>query len=83
MIPLHLGLEKDHTEKWNRLGHGIGVAYQIKDDFEDAGKGREINYALLKASQHFGGSPFEASTKTNWKLCAAPRWQIWTLAVRA
>lgn len=64
IVPLHLQMDGAFAEKWYQLGHGIGVAYQIKDDFEDAEKeSKEINYALLKASQHFGGSPFRTISK--------------------
>lgn len=63
MGPSHFKANPKLITKWRALGQTLGVAYQIKDDFEDAvNEPTEINYALLLASMRYGGSAFRQLT---------------------
>lgn len=65
---LHFELAPELAADWRKLGEGLGLAYQIKDDFEDAcAESREINFALLVASEKWGGSAFRVMTEDERK----------------
>ena len=60
---MHFNLGSKLVSDWQKLGQGLGAAYQVKDDFEDAqAESREVNFALMLASQKWGGSPFRQIT---------------------
>lgn len=71
---LHFVMPEGLTSDWQKLGAELGVAYQVKDDFEDAQKeSQEINYALLLAYEKWGGSPFRQISADDHKAILA--WQ--------
>lgn len=59
IVALHSDAPAELIATWRRLGELLGITYQMRDDFKDAGaEPYEVNYALLRYAERTHGPAF-------------------------